>query len=128
MDGEKFIFKQNKPVAIEIKKIEDKITLQKENSQPIELDSSSGSNNEIIFLFGNPDMVKDKYKVEKKEAADEDIYTVIPIKKEKIVLIIVIAKEDKVKKMDIKFLDASNLIYEFKNTVTGVKPNEEFFK
>ena len=125
MEGlDRFLFIQTKPVYIEVRKISDKITFKKGDMQPIQVDAMSDG---IIFIFTDSAKLKEKYTIIKKDINNKQEYLIIPKEKENISQILIIAIHDKIEKMKIFFNDKSNLVYEFKNTVTGIKPDEKYF-
>ena len=126
MDGtNKFVFKQINPVKIEIKKVDKRITYKKGNAEPLTID---GLSDDIFFLFNyDSDNLGAKYNITRKYINNKEVYNIIPKEKKNIKHIILIAFDDKIEKIKIIFNDKSNLIYEFKNTITGIKPDEKYF-
>ena len=125
MDGrDKFLFKQDEPISIEIKKNNNIITFKKNGMQAIQVDSLS---DDFTFLFDDPEKLKQKYFITKKNINNKEEYSVIPKQKENINQIIIITSGDKIEKIDINFNDKTNLVYNFKNTITGTKPDEKYF-
>lgn len=125
MDGKnKFIFKQIKPVIIEIKKNENKTTFKRGATEPIEIDEME---NELFFLFGEQKNINQIYDISKKVINNKDNYYIVPKEKQNISNITLIGLDDKIEKIEIFFNDNSKIIYEFKNTVTGIKPDEKYF-
>lgn len=125
MDGKnRFIFKQVKPVIIEVKKIDDKTTFKRGNTEPIEVNEME---NELFFLFGDQTNIRRIYDISKKVINNKDNYYVVPKNKKDISNIFIVGIEDKFERIEINFNDNSKIIYEFKNTVTGIKPDEKFF-
>jgi hypothetical protein len=131
MNGsERFTFKQSKPTLIEIKKTGGKIIYKRENMDPIVMDASgqmTADTDNIMFLFSNDQNIKDKFEINIKKINEKDEFTIIPNKKEKVDKITVMAIDDKIESIRIQFLNKSTLVYQFKNTVTGVVPDDKFF-
>jgi len=128
IDGnDKFIFKQIKPVAFKIKKIQDRITYKRENMEEMIVDGKS-SGNDFMFLFDESiDLAKD-YNIVEKIINEKIEFTILPKEKSKYKKIVITAKEDKFEKLEFYFSDNSNLIYEFSNTVTGKPVDEKVFE
>ena len=124
-DGkDKFIFKQIKPVNLEIKKMNNKVTYKRGTSDPVEI---SNVDNELFFLFDDPEKTGQFYNIDKKVVNKKDNYYLAPKDKQNISRIIIIGIEDIIERIEIYFSDNSKIIYDFKNTVTGKKPDEKYF-
>jgi hypothetical protein len=133
MDGQaNFLFKQISPLLIEIRKTGDKIIYKRGDQAPMEFSASSGgavgTTNSIIFLFDDSGKIKDKYNIVKKSLDGKDEYTVTPKEKEAVKQIFITAVEDRIETIKMYFADNTSYLYEFKNTVTGVKPDEKYFQ
>lgn len=125
MDGKsRFLFKQIEPLDIEIRKNEDKITYKREDMEPVEVDTVS---NAIIFIFDDPEKLKEKYTIEKTIKNNVDVYSIMPKGKDEIKSILIIGIEDKIQEVMVFFKNKTELIYKFSNTVTGTKPDEAHF-
>ena len=123
MDGvEKFIFKQSCPVLVEIRKSNNLITYKRGDSEPIQVDFVSDN---IFFIFGESEKIKEKYNVIQND--NKNKYYLTPKEKESIKQIIITAIDDIISKIEILFNDKTELVYEFKNTITGIKPDEKYF-
>ncbi len=127
MDGtEKFIMKQSTPVLIVVRKNNKKMTIKKENNEPIEVDPKASG--DIMFLFENDEVINARFNITKQTIEGMDKFMITPKTKEQIKSINVISTFDKVNTIEITFNDDSNLIYTFKNTLTGITPDEKYFK
>ena len=128
MDGKnKFLFKQIDPINIEIRKVDDKILYKVKDNQPIEISNDQDEN--IMFIFYNSDLSNKNFDIQKKlNNNNKDFFNIIPKEKKNIINIEIISMLDKVEKITIYFINNSTLIYEFKNSITGKKPSEQFFK
>ena len=120
----KFVFKQVKPFIIEIKKMNNKLTFKRGVSESVEINDME---NELFFLFEESEKINQIYNINKKKTKNKDYYYLIPKKDQNISQIIIIGIEDKFEKIEIYFNDNSKIIYEFKNTVTGLQPDEKYF-
>jgi len=128
MDGlNNFLFKQTDPVLIEIKKIKGKITYKKGDNDPIEIDSKA---QEFLIIFDNPENINKNFDIKKEIINKKDFYTVTPKNgsNENIIKILITAVEDKIEIIEIYFTNGSKHTYKFRNTVTGKKPDEKYFK
>ncbi len=127
MEGQdKFIFRQNSPVRIVVRKNGRKMTFQKEDAQPVEIDPKSGG--DVMFLFDSDESINSRFDISAKRQDGRMLYSLVPKSDERIKSISVIAKGDRVEKIEINFANDSSLAYTFKNTVTGTAPGEKYFQ
>ncbi|OHD24411.1 MAG: hypothetical protein A2Y34_04165 [Spirochaetes bacterium GWC1_27_15] len=129
MNGlDKFIFKQTKPIVIEVKKRENRMFFKREGMNEIEISGNNDNSDNIAFLFStNEDDLKKNFKIEQITTNGKQKYTVTPFKPTKVEKIEVIGIDDKIENIKIFFKDKSTILYEFKNTITGTSPNEKYF-
>ena len=127
MNGkENFLFKQQKPVEINVRKDGEHMTLKIGNNPAVEINPDSGGDN-IAFLFNNDGNLDKYYDITQSVSQGYDEYLVIPKKKSKIEKIIVQGKENIVISIILNFYDRSVITYTFKNTRTGTPPDEKYF-
>ena len=125
MDGkDRFVFVQTKPIMVQIKKINDRITYKKGFNMPIDVSNMAM---DMFFLFEDQDVLKSNYDITKNFINNKDEYRIVPKEKNNLTIIKVTAIEDKVEIVELDFKDDAKIIYNFKNTVTGVKPDEKYF-
>jgi hypothetical protein len=126
MDGkEKFVFIQEKPLHVEIRKNLDKVTYKKGFNMPVDISNMSM---DMFFLFEEPDVLNANYDISKNSINDRDEYTITPKQKSNLKFLKVTGKEDIFEKVELYFNDDSRIIYIFNHTVTGVKPDEKYFQ
>ena len=126
MNGNKnFLFKQTKPILIEVRQKNGKLTFQKEKAQPVEIPNSQSGDN-VAFLFDKNSSFEN-YNLSKTIQNNKDFFLVIPKKVEKVNKIEIISTSDKIESIKFYFHDKTTLVYEFKNTVTGTPPDEKLF-
>lgn len=133
MNGkEDFIYRQETPTLLEIKKIGDAAFYKKANIDPIQIDLSKSNFDEsysVIFLFyGDDKTVGEYFDITKTFADNLDNYKILPKKQGTIKLISATGLGDKLHSIDMIYADGSTLSYKFSNSVTGTKPDEKYFK
>ncbi len=128
MDGkEKFIFKQLKPVIFILKKIDGRFTFQRQNTKEVAVDGET-YDNDFMMLFGDSNKLAESFNIVENKVNTKSIFTITPKTENKILKMIITAKGDAFEKIEMLFNDNSKLIYEFRNTVTGKKPDEKIFE
>jgi outer membrane lipoprotein-sorting protein len=121
-----FLFRQNTPVLIDVRKKGESLTLKINNNDPIEISSGSDNDN-IAFLFDNPINLEKNYYISKTVSAGLDEFLVVPKKASKIEKIILTATGDMIRTLNVYFRDKTVVNYEFRNTKTGTIPDEKLF-
>jgi len=120
-----FLFKQISPIVIEVRKKDGRLTFKKENSQPIEIPNSPGGEN-IAFLFDKNSNYSN-FIITKNVKNNKDFFLVVPKNQDKIEKIEIVSNDDKIESIILFFKDKSSMTYDFKNTVTGIVPDEKYF-
>jgi len=131
-DGDRFVFKQTEPVKMEIRQKNGLLTIKLPGNSEIVVDSSSNEySDDVMFLFDTNFDFNDNFIIKKYIINNKNHYELIPTKPKlakKISLISLVALEDRLESMKLTFKNNSSIMYEFKNTVVGVTPNEELFE
>jgi hypothetical protein len=126
LDGqERFLYRQNVPFLIVIKKMGKSVTYQKGSAAPYTVGEVQ---HDIMVLFEKSDKLTEKYDVTVVKRENDHLYTIIPKLKGDVQRILLTAVIDEVKSLELVFADQSRLVYYFKNTVTGKKPDEKLFE
>ena len=133
MNGkEDFIYRQETPTLLEIKKIGDAAFYKKENIAPIQIDLSKSNFDEsysVIFLFyGDDEKVSEYFNITKTFKNNIDYYDIYPKKQGTIKQVSATGLGDKLYSIDMTYADGSTLSYKFANSVTGTKPDDKYFK
>jgi hypothetical protein len=130
-DGDRFVFKQTRPVKMEIRQENDLLTIKMPGNSEIVIDSDSNEySDDIMFLFDTRFDLRDNFIVKRDTINNRDHYELIPTKPKlarKILLISLVVIEDRLESMKLTFKNKSSISYEFKNAIVGETPNEEFF-
>jgi hypothetical protein len=121
-----FLFRQNKPVSIDVRRKNDSLTLKINNNEPVEIGSGPDSDN-IAFIFNDPENLEKNYYITMTLSGGVNEYLVVPKKASKIEKIIAMASGDVIRTLNIYFRDKTVLSYEFRNTKTGTAPDEKLF-
>jgi len=130
-DGDRFVFKQTKPVRMEIRQENSILTIKLPNNSEIVVDSSSNEySDDVIFLFDTNFDFNDNFIIKNYVVNDKNHYELVPTKpklSKKIALVSLITLEDRLESMKLTFKNGSSITYDFKNTVVGETPNEDLF-
>lgn len=130
MDGkDTFLFKQELPVRVVIKKIGDRIIYKKGDNSSIDIDIPDDKKS-IFMIFQNSNNIYKYYNVvsSKIDNKNKFKFTITPIKNviNGIDKITMIAVEDKIQQMTL-FYKTGYLEYFFNSTITGTKPDKKYF-
>jgi len=130
-DGDRFVFKQIEPVKMEIRQKNGLLTIKLPGNSEIVIDSNSNEySDDVMFLFDTNFDFNDNFITKKYIINSKNHYELVPTKPKlakKISLISLVVIEDRLESMKLTFKNNSTIMYEFKNTVVGVTPNEELF-
>ncbi len=130
-DRDKFLFKQTKPIKMEVRQENGVLTIKLPGDSEIVIDGSSEEySDDVMFLFDSAFDLNDNFVIKKDVVGDKDYYELLPNKpklSKKISLISLVVKGDSLESMTLTFKNRSTISYEFKNTITGVKPDESLF-
>jgi len=127
MDGkDRFVFIQTKPLHVEIRKNGDRVMYKKGNGMAVDVSNMAM---DMFFLFEEQDTLNANYDISKNAISDKDEYIVTPkdIINQNLKYIRIIGKLDVFESVELFFNDESKILYIFKNTITGSKPDEKYF-
>lgn len=125
MDGkEKILFKQEKPLNIEVRKTGIEVTFKRGKMEPINIDLQD---NDIMLIFSDVEKLQENYTIDTTKKNNKDTFRLTPKKETRIKEIIIISNNINIEKLEIFYKDKSTLVYTFHNTITGIKPDERLF-
>lgn len=127
MNGKnKFLYRQDKPKKIILKKINEDVTFETETGIVTRLNSSI-IYNEIMLLFDSPEHAGEVFFISLIEHKDQNEYKIIPKTDSPVENILLFARGDKISSIEISFKNRTRSVYTFYNTQTGKIAGDSYF-
>lgn len=122
----RFLYRQDKPKKLIIKKIDDNMTLETGEGTVTPV-SSSVIPEEIMLLFEVNADVEEKFEIVMTEHPSHNEYKITPREKSPVQTIFLYAAGDKVSSIRIHFKNRTKIVYTFHNTITGAGAGDKYF-
>lgn len=131
---DRFLFNQIKPVEIKIIMNQGSVSYQKGDAKPIVMSGMPDDmdNGNIAVLFsGDTERINEFFNIEYKKENGKDYFLLKPLSDNKqfrtVDSIDIISSKDKIEIIKLNYKNRSVLKYVFKDTVTGIMPDEKYF-